>query len=55
MKHKWAKHAKHPIKKRKHGNYLAIQWLGLIPSMPRDLVQLWSGNQDPASMLCGQK
>lgn len=25
-KHKWTKHAKCPVKKCKHGNYLAVQW-----------------------------
>lgn len=25
-KHKWTKHTKCPVKKSKHGNYLAVQW-----------------------------
>ena len=56
MKHKWAKHAKHPIKKRKHGNYLAIQWLGLHSLTAKDLGSIHGqGTKIPQSMLCGQK
>ena len=56
MKHKWAKQAKCPNKKCKHGNYLAVQWSGLHSLTAKDLGSIHSqGTKILQAMLCGQK
>ena len=55
-KHKWTKHAKYPVKKCKHGNYLAVQWLGLHALTAKDLGSIHGQRTKiPQAMLCVQK